>query len=145
MPAMPIAPRNAPSRSQVGGRRPRRAVLILIFVEGEIAGAGGAKRAGQRASVLSPQARTIAITLPRQTIALAARGAPIQLLYKQKIPSEPRTRAIPNHATRDRRSAKFMLSVIRKCCQSASVLWQAPRSCRHRLATYSASAKCLPS
>jgi hypothetical protein len=80
----------------------------------------GTKRAGQRASVLSPQARTIAIALPRQTIALAARGAPIKLLYKQKIPSEPRTGAIPNHATPDRRSAKFMLSVIRKCCQSAS-------------------------
>ena len=80
----------------------------------------GTKRAGQRASVLSPQARTIAIALPRQTIALAARGAPIKLRYKQKIPSEPRTGAIPNHATPDRRSAKFMLSVIRKCCQSAS-------------------------
>jgi hypothetical protein len=47
----------------------------------------------QRASVAG-QARTMAVALARQTIASAARGAPIQLPCKQKIPREPRTRAI---------------------------------------------------
>src|SRR5215831_6440315 len=67
----------------------------------------------QRASVAG-HARTIAVALPRQTIASAATGVPIQLPYKQKIPREPRTRAIPNNATRDRRSAKLMLFILRE-------------------------------
>jgi hypothetical protein len=67
----------------------------------------------QRASVAG-QARTMAVALPRQTMASAARGAPIQLPYKQKIPREPRTRATPNNATRDRRSATLMLSILRQ-------------------------------
>ena len=117
-PAIPIAPRNAPSRSQVGGRRPRRAVLILISVEGEIAGAvGETSRSARVGSLATGQNDRHRATQTNDRIGCEG---PIKLLYKQKIPSEPRTGAIPNHATPDRRSAKFMLSVIRKCCQSAS-------------------------
>jgi hypothetical protein len=55
-----------------------------------------------------------AVALARQTIASAARGAPIQLPYKQKIPREPRTRAIAVSATRDRRTAELMLAMMQK-------------------------------
>jgi hypothetical protein len=67
----------------------------------------------QRASIAS-QASTMAVALPRQTIASAATGAPRQLPYKQKIPTEPKTRAIAVSATRDRRTAKLMLAMIKK-------------------------------
>ena len=48
----------------------------------------------------------------KTTIAGAARGAVIQLPYKKNIPREPRTRAIADNATRDKRT-KFMLEMIR--------------------------------
>jgi hypothetical protein len=100
------------------GRRPRRAVLILIFVEAEIAGAvGETSRSARVGSLATGQNDRHRATQTNDRIGCEG---PIKLLYKQKIPSEPRTGAIPNHATPDRRSAKFMLSVIRKCCQSAS-------------------------
>jgi hypothetical protein len=54
----------------------------------------------------------MAVALLRQTMAWAASGAPMQLPHKQKIPREPRTRAIPNNATCDRRSAKLMLPMM---------------------------------
>ena len=95
----------------------------------------------QRASVAG-QARTMAVALPRQTMASAARGAPIQLPYKQKIPREPRTRATPNNATRDRRSAKLMLSILRQPRRSTPVPKRAAGPRRHWLTTYSASARC---
>ena len=46
----------------------------------------------------------------------------MQLSHKQKIPSEPRTTAIPNSATRDKRNAKFMRSMIRIRRQPPSIL-----------------------
>ena len=69
---------------------------------------------GQPGSIPS-RARTMAAALPRQTMAWAARCAPMQLSHKQKIPTEPRTSAIPNNATRDKRSVKFMRFTIRIC------------------------------
>src|SRR6516164_1250219 len=49
----------------------------------------------------------MAVALPRQTIAGAARRAAIQLPYKKKTPRERRTRATPD------KRAKFMLKMIR--------------------------------
>jgi hypothetical protein len=86
----------------------------------------------------------MADALPRQTMAWAARGAPIQLPQKQKMPREPRMRAIPNNATRDRRIAKLMLSMIGNSVQIGINAQAGAAASLHRFATYSASARCLP-
>src|ERR1700722_11621591 len=127
-------------------KRPRGRNAIPVFERREVAfavadqatsrseGVPSTPRS-QRASVAG-QARTMAVALPRQTMASAARGAPIQLPYKQKIPREPRTRATPNNATRDRRSAKLMLSILRQTRRSTPVPKRAAGPRRHWLTTY---------
>src|SRR5271156_740753 len=56
----------------------------------------------QRASIFSPQAKMIIVALPKQTIAWAATGAPMQLAYNQKTPTEPRTSATPRNKRNDK-------------------------------------------
>ena len=67
-----------------------------------------AEEARGHGAFIPSQAKTMAVALAKQTIAWAARGMQMQLPYRQKIPSEPKTWAIPNNAARDRRSTKSM-------------------------------------
>ena len=50
----------------------------------------------------SAQARMMIVAVPKLRIVSAARCAPMQLPTKKKIPSEPRTLAIPRNRMRDR-------------------------------------------
>jgi hypothetical protein len=60
------------------------------------------KLTSQRASIFSPQPKIIIVALPKQTIAWAATGAPMQLAYNQKTPTEPRTSATPRNKRNDK-------------------------------------------
>jgi hypothetical protein len=60
------------------------------------------KTDSQGASIFSPQAKMIIVALPKQTIAWAATGAPMQLAYNQKTPTEPRTSATPRNKRNDK-------------------------------------------
>jgi hypothetical protein len=80
-----------------GSLLPRREIAWLVADPKRAERQPRLKTDSQRASIFSPQAKMIIVALPNQTIAWAATGAPMQLAYNQKTPTEPRTSATPRN------------------------------------------------